>query len=139
MPPDPFTLAQEISKSVVRCSWRPAKLVQDAVFVDHVRGLLYGNERPDTCSLDDVLAFEPVITEAVQSLGDNPRGSAAHLLTGLDSGTRGRLRKHRRAAAARAMDLVVETFIRRHEPAITDDIAVNLYRLTVHGTNPVAS
>lgn len=81
-------------------------------------------------SLDE-LSPEPVLIEAllrraVSRLGGGQYGDAATSLLGLDSGTRGLNSKLRREIAAEAFDRTYETFRKRQEPLLLQQLATQI-------------
>jgi len=111
-------------RAVARFGWRPAKLASV---------LAEGHEATESAVLQHLFLIDPLMRSSLDALGDNPRSHAAGFLLGLDADTAGRLRKHRRSAAARAMNLMVESFVKHHEPGILADLGVELYRLRLLG------
>ena len=129
-----LTAAELAAATAARVGVRPSLLAEDSDLVRNAGWLLAVEDEKAWLPLNIVLEFEQMVLHAVTQLGDNPTAAAARCLFGVEPGTRGRLRKHRREAAASAMGLVVETFTKHHEAQIIADLAVELYRVAVQST-----
>ena len=80
-------------------------------------------------ALDDRARVETAFRKAVEKLGGGPYGESAGLLFGLVQGTRAHSSRVRREEAAAAVDRVADTFRKRYEPAMIEEIADNLLSL----------
>jgi hypothetical protein len=94
--------------------------------VEMVRAALLIEPDPD---MDDRARIELSLRRAVEQLGGGPYGEAAGLLFGLIQGTRAHSSRVRREEAAAAIDKVADTFRKRYEPAMIQEIADNLIGL----------
>lgn len=81
-------------------------------------------------AVDDRARVETALRRAVERLGGGPYGESAGLLFGLVQGTRAHSSRIRREEAAAAIDKVADTFRKRYEPAMIEEIADSLVGLT---------
>ena len=79
---------------------------------------------------DDRAKTEAALRRAVEELGGGPYGESAGLLFGLTQGTRAHSSRVRREEAAAVVDKVADTFRKRYEPAMIEEIADQLISLT---------
>lgn len=104
--------------------WRPAALARSTSLCA-VIGLDPSDQDE---AVYELLHFEAVLAASLASLGANERANAAAVLVGFGEASWGQQLKHRRAKAARILDLAVGTVTRFHEKEILDDLAVAIFR-----------
>lgn len=110
----------EALRRSLRAGVRPAGLV---AFLDAYPKALGTSDDPYVRAAQ----VAELITTAVREMGDGPYGRAAQALFGMTVGTRGRLLKDRRRAAAGELDIMVGTWRRYYEADVLADIATALW------------
>lgn len=109
---------------LVHLGWRPMALARST----SIREVMGWKDNSDEEIVERFLGFEATLESSLQSMGDNRRSQAARVLIGVAEASWGQQLKHRRAKAARHLQLAVETVTRFHEKELLDDITVAIFR-----------
>ena len=83
-------------------------------------------------AVDERAKVESALRRSVENLGGGPYGESAALLFGLVQGMRASSSRIRREHAAAAIDKVADTFRKRYEPTLIQEIADNFIALAAN-------